>query len=113
MVRRVYVEKKPGFAVRAKELKEELVSYLGLKELTGVRVLVRYDVENIDEETFGKALTTVFSVTSSPPAVNQPRNVPLSPLFRVGTGSVPIDLPRSTSSDVTVHVPPFASKRTL
>ena len=60
-VKRIYVEKKPEFAVRAKELKEEIRSYLGIKSLTGVRVLVRYDIENIDEDTYKKALVTVFS----------------------------------------------------
>ncbi len=60
-VRRVYVEKKAPYAVRAKELLEELRSYLGLSALTDVRVLVRYDVENISDETYRKALGTVFS----------------------------------------------------
>ena len=60
-VKRIYVEKKPEFAVRAKELKEEIRNYLGIKSLTGVRVLVRYDIENIDEDTYKKALVTVFS----------------------------------------------------
>ncbi|MGN0165831.1 MAG: phosphoribosylformylglycinamidine synthase [Lachnospiraceae bacterium] len=60
-VRRIYVEKKPPYAVRAKELKEEISSYLGIKTLTGVRVFVRYDVENVDDETYKKAITTVFS----------------------------------------------------
>lgn len=60
-VRRVYVEKKVPYAVRAKELKEELRSYLGLKTLTNVRVLIRYDIENVSEETYQKALGTVFS----------------------------------------------------
>lgn len=60
-VKRVYVEKKVPYAVRAKELKEELRSYLGLKTLTDVRVLIRYDIENVSEETYQKALGTVFS----------------------------------------------------
>ncbi|MBO5199635.1 MAG: phosphoribosylformylglycinamidine synthase [Lachnospiraceae bacterium] len=60
-VRRIYVEKKTPYAVRAKELKEELISYLGLLGLTGVRVLIRYDVENISRETYEKACGTVFS----------------------------------------------------
>lgn len=61
MVRRVFVEKKEAFAVKAKELEEEIKSYLGIQTVTGVRVLIRYDVENISEETFEKACTTVFS----------------------------------------------------
>ncbi|MBO4324534.1 MAG: phosphoribosylformylglycinamidine synthase, partial [Lachnospiraceae bacterium] len=60
-VRRIYVEKKAPFAVRAKELKSELRDYLGLTGLSEVRVFVRYDVENISEETYRKALVTVFS----------------------------------------------------
>ena len=60
-VRRVYAEKKEPYAVRAKELKEEIGSYLKLDTVTGVRVLIRYDVENISEETFERACKTVFS----------------------------------------------------
>ncbi|MGN0383113.1 MAG: phosphoribosylformylglycinamidine synthase [Eubacterium sp.] len=60
-VKRVYVEKKQPFAVTAKSLRHEIRNYLGIKTLTGVRALVRYDVENISEETFNSALTTVFS----------------------------------------------------
>ncbi|MBO5070309.1 MAG: phosphoribosylformylglycinamidine synthase [Roseburia sp.] len=60
-VRRVYVEKKPAFAVKAKELYAEIGSYLGISAVTKVRVLIRYDIENISEETYGKALGTVFS----------------------------------------------------
>ena len=59
-VRRVYVEKKPDFAVKAKELKHEIRHYLGI-EVEEVRVLTRYDVENISEDTYQKALKTVFS----------------------------------------------------
>ena len=61
MVRRVFVEKKEAFAVKAKELQEEIRSYLGIETVTGVRVLIRYDVENITDETFEKACSTVFS----------------------------------------------------
>ena len=61
MVRRVFVEKKEAFAVKAKELQEEIKSYLGIQTVTGVRVLIRYDVENITDETFEKACSTVFS----------------------------------------------------
>ena len=61
MVRRVFVEKKQAFAVKAKELEEEIRSYLGIQTVTGVRVLIRYDVENIGDETFEKACQTVFS----------------------------------------------------
>ncbi|MCI9447292.1 MAG: phosphoribosylformylglycinamidine synthase [Lachnospiraceae bacterium] len=60
-VRRIFVEKKPAFAIQAKELQSEIKSYLGIKSVTGVRVLIRYDMEQISEETYQKALTTVFS----------------------------------------------------
>lgn len=42
-VKRVYAEKKPEFAVQAKELRQEIKSYLGITGVTGVRVLIRYD----------------------------------------------------------------------
>ena len=51
-VKRVYVEKQSAYAVKAKELNEEIRSYLGIKTVTKVRVLVRYDVENISEDTY-------------------------------------------------------------
>ena len=60
-VRRVYVEKKPAFAISAKELQHEIRSYLGLESITDVRVLIRYDIENISEEVFYKACNTIFS----------------------------------------------------
>ena len=60
-VRRVYVEKKPAFAVQAKELAHEISTYLGIKDVAGVRVLIRYDVENISDEAFEKACNCVFS----------------------------------------------------
>ena len=60
-VRRVYVEKKAPYAVRAKELKEEVTRYLGIKSLEAVRVLIRYDVENLSDATYKQALGTVFS----------------------------------------------------
>ena len=60
-VRRVYVEKKPDFAVQAKDLKHEIQHYLGIGTVTGVRVLIRYDVENISDETFEKACKGVFA----------------------------------------------------
>ena len=59
-VRRVYVEKKPDYAVKAKELHDEIKSYLNI-DAEYVRVLVRYDVENLSDETYRKAINTVFS----------------------------------------------------
>ena len=60
-VKRVFVEKKHDYAVKAKELCDEITGYLGIKTITGVRVLIRYDIENLSEETYKKSLTTVFS----------------------------------------------------
>ena len=60
-VKRVYVEKKVPYAVKAKELTEDIKDYLKISGLENVRVLVRYDVENLSEDTYRKALTTVFS----------------------------------------------------
>ena len=60
-VKRVYVEKKEPFAVKAKELKEEIGSYLGIGGVQDVRVFIRYDVENLSKEVYEKACKTVFS----------------------------------------------------
>ncbi|MBR1850420.1 MAG: phosphoribosylformylglycinamidine synthase [Bacteroidales bacterium] len=60
MIRRIYVEKRAPYAVRAHELQSEMKDYLGI-EAESVRVLIRYDVENVGDETFNTALTTVFS----------------------------------------------------
>lgn len=59
-VKRIYVEKKTPYAVRAKELFDEIKSYLGINRLNRVRVLIRYDIENVSDETYRKALGTVF-----------------------------------------------------
>ncbi len=61
MVKRIYVEKKKDFAVRAKELREEILHYLGIENIERVRILIRYDVENISEEIFKRACFMVFS----------------------------------------------------
>ena len=60
-VKRVYVEKQVPYAIKAKELKEEIKSYLGIKTVTGVRVLIRYDIENLSEEAYEKSKGTIFS----------------------------------------------------
>ena len=53
-------KKKQPFAVTAKELTEDIKGYLEIDALKDVRVLVRYDVENISDETYNRALTSVF-----------------------------------------------------
>ena len=60
-VRRIFVEKKPEFAVLAHDLKEEIASYLGIDTITDVRVLIRYDIENVSDAVYQEALATIFS----------------------------------------------------
>jgi len=64
MVRRVYVEKKEGFDVEAQGLYEDVRTNLGIKGLTGVRIINRYDVQGLDEETFEAAKYSVFAEPS-------------------------------------------------
>ena len=73
MVYRIYVEKKPGFDGEAQSLRNELVSLLGIKELSGLRLLNRYDVEGIDEALFEQCVPTVFS---EPPVDNTYAELP-------------------------------------
>ena len=61
MVYRIYVEKKPGFDGEAQGLLHELVDLVGIQNLTGLRLLNRYDVEGIDAVLFQQAVPTVFS----------------------------------------------------
>ena len=60
-VRRIYVEKKPEYAVKAKELQSEIKKFLGITDVTGVRVLIRYDIENLSDAIYKKAIRTIFS----------------------------------------------------
>ena len=60
-VRRVYVEKREAFAGAAKDLTHEIRSYLGIGGLKKIRILIRYDVENISDQVFETACRTVFS----------------------------------------------------
>ena len=66
-VRRLYVEKMNEFAVEAEKLAAEIKNYLGLTNVSDVRVVVRYDVENISDDTFERAINGVFS---EPPVEN-------------------------------------------
>ena len=61
MVYRVYVEKRPGFAPEAAGALADFRSFLGLKGLENVRILNRYDVEDIEPELFETAKRTIFS----------------------------------------------------
>ena len=59
-VKRIYVEKKEDYAVAAKELKQEVKEYLGIKDLEQVRVLIRYDVEGIQKKLTKKRWQPYF-----------------------------------------------------
>ncbi len=61
MVYRVYVEKKPGQTHEADGLLREIKDFLQISGIESVRVLNRYDVENIDEALFFYGVNTVFS----------------------------------------------------
>ncbi len=61
MVYRVYVEKKKELANEARALLSDIRELLGIDSVTDVRILNRYDVENIEEELFAKAKSLVFS----------------------------------------------------
>ena len=60
-VKRIYVEKQDPYAVHAGQLESEVSSYLGIKSINRIRVFIRYDVENISDETFEKACGMVFA----------------------------------------------------
>ena len=61
MVRRVYVEKKKEYAVKERELFEDIKTYLSIDALKDVHIFIRYDVENVSDETFEKACNSIFS----------------------------------------------------
>ena len=61
MIYRIYVEKRPGLSPEAENLTSDLRGFLGIENLEGVRILNRYDVENIDPAVYQAAKTTVFS----------------------------------------------------
>ena len=61
MVRRIYVEKKPGLRLEAAGAFNEIRSLLGISALTELRLINRYDVEGLEEDIFDRAVQTVFS----------------------------------------------------
>ena len=60
MIYRIFVEKKAGFSVAADKLKWDLVNVLGIP-VAGLRELLRYDAEGLDEADFARAVSNVFS----------------------------------------------------
>ncbi len=61
MVRRIYVEKKQAYAVKARELRDEIINFVGIQDIKGLRYLIRYDIEDIKPEIYKKACISVFS----------------------------------------------------
>ncbi len=61
MVYRIYVEKKPGLSPEAENLLGDLRGFLGVENLTGIRILNRYDVDQIDQDVYERAKGVVFS----------------------------------------------------
>ena len=74
MVYRIYVEKKENLANEAKALLGDIRSLLGINNLTALRLLNRYDVENIDEELFDYCKKTVFSEPQLDTVSDSPEN---------------------------------------
>lgn len=60
-VYRIYVEKKPQFAVDGSAVLSDLTVALGISSVKNVRVINRYDAEGISREDFEKSIPTVFS----------------------------------------------------
>ncbi len=61
MVYRIFVEKKPGLDNAAKTLAQDIRSFLGVAALEELRLIHRYDLENIDEQMFQNACRTILS----------------------------------------------------
>ncbi len=61
LVRRIFVEKKPGFDVEAAHLLEDIRTNLAVEGLEGLRILIRYDVCGISDEAYETAKVTIFS----------------------------------------------------
>ena len=86
MVYRIYVEKKPGFDGEVRQLQNELNTLLGIRSLTGLRLLNRYDVEGISEQLFQQCASTVFS---EPPVDNTYDTLPEHAGAAFAVGGVP------------------------
>ena len=61
MVYRVFTERKPEYREKAKALLKDIRSFIGISELTDIRIINRYDVEGVDERLFNECVSTVFS----------------------------------------------------
>ncbi|HML89805.1 MAG TPA: phosphoribosylformylglycinamidine synthase [Methylomusa anaerophila] len=80
-IRRIFVEKKPGFAVEAAGIYADLKENLGIKGLKAVRVLHRYDVAGVSDQEFAVAVYTIFS--EPPVDVVYPERIEADPSDKV------------------------------
>ena len=60
-VKRIFVEKKPGFDIEAQALASDLRDNLGITTITGVRLINRYDIQGLDENQLALAVPTILS----------------------------------------------------
>ena len=82
-VRRIYVEKKPGFDVEAKGVLADLKENLSLNTLKDVRIINRYDVEGISDEEYSKARGLIFSEPPVDNAYDEEINITEGKVFAV------------------------------
>jgi phosphoribosylformylglycinamidine synthase len=61
LIRRIYVEKKPEFAVEANRLFHDLKHIVGIPSLEGVRILASYDIEGLSNDGYLESLWTIFA----------------------------------------------------
>ena len=83
-VYRIYVEKRPEFAVEAAGVLADLKTALRLNGVEGLRILNRYDVEGITDDVFAAAKNTVFSEPQVDTTYSEmPETAPFSRVFAV------------------------------
>ena len=73
---RLYVERKPGFENEAKRIYSEITGFLGIRSVTGIRYLNRYDVENVSEGIFKASANRIFSEPQSDSVVFETLEIP-------------------------------------
>lgn len=61
MISRIYVEALPGTNPAADNLVEDIRTFLNIPAVNSVRIINRYDCENLTEEVFAQAITNVFA----------------------------------------------------
>ena len=81
MVKRIYIEKKKGFTAEAINLMNDLKSVIDLPGLTGVRIVNRYDIDGIDDETYSRAKYIVLSDKATELTYDDELPEDLSPTF--------------------------------